>query len=155
MKQVGSVFNQCRSQIILEPAILCIRFLTAWSPCSPNLLCRNTGNHQWHQIEVNRLSSKRLLLHLKRRVYFHLLLVFISYFSHSLHYLLQTRLFLCESVKVVHDLSQFFILKIKLQGMLVNPKASTLCSFPEFVTLWLRYFNFNLYNGGCKERNAA
>ena len=43
----------------------------------------------------------------------------------------------------------------KLQGMLVNSKASTLCSFPESVTLWLRYFNCNLYNGGCEERNAA
>ena len=43
----------------------------------------------------------------------------------------------------------------KLQGMLVNSKASTLCSFPESVTLWLRHFNFNLYNGGCEERNAA
>ena len=155
MKQVESMLNQSSSQIIQEPSIPCIRFLTAWSSCSPNLLCRNTGNHQWHQIEVNRLSSKRLLLHLKRWVFFHLLLVFISYFSHSLHYLLQTRLFLCESVKVVHDLSQFFILKIKLQGMLVNPKASTMCSFPESVTLWLCRFNFNLYNGGCEKRNAA
>ena len=40
----------------------------------------------------------------------------------------------------------------KLQGMLVNSKASTLCSFPESVTLWLCRFNLNLYNGCCKER---
>ena len=43
----------------------------------------------------------------------------------------------------------------KLQGMLVNSKASTLCSFPESVTLRLHHFNFNLYNGGCEERNVA
>ena len=43
----------------------------------------------------------------------------------------------------------------KLQGMLVNSNASTMYSFPESVTLWLRYFNFNLYNEDCKERNAA
>ena len=40
----------------------------------------------------------------------------------------------------------------KLEEMLVNSKPSTLCSFPESVTLWLRHFNFNLYNGCCKER---
>ena len=39
--------------------------------------------------------------------------------------------------------------------MLVNSKASTLYSFPESVTLWLRYFNLNLYNGGYEEGNAA
>ena len=155
MKQVESMLNQSSSQIIQEPSIPCIRFLTAWSPCSPNLLCRNTGNHQWHQIEVNRLSSKRLLLHLKRWVFFHLLLVFISYFSHSLHYLLQTRLFLCESVKVAHGLFSSLSCISKMHGMLVNPKASTLCSFPESVTLWLRYFNLNLYNGDYEERNAV
>ena len=43
----------------------------------------------------------------------------------------------------------------KLDGMLVNSKASTLCSFPESVTLWLHHFNFNLYNGGYEERNVA
>ena len=43
----------------------------------------------------------------------------------------------------------------KLQGMLVNSRVSTLCSFPESVTLWLRHFNLNLYNGGCEERNVA
>ena len=43
----------------------------------------------------------------------------------------------------------------KLQGMFVNSKASTLCSFPESVTLWLRYFNSNLYDWGWEERNAA
>ena len=43
----------------------------------------------------------------------------------------------------------------KLEGMLVNSKASTLCSFPESVTLWLRYFNSILYNGCWEERNAA
>ena len=43
----------------------------------------------------------------------------------------------------------------KLQGMLVISKASTLCSFPESVTLWLRHFNSNLYHGGWEERNAA
>ena len=106
-------------------------------------------------MEVNRLYLKRLIRHLEIRVLAHLLLVFVICFSHRLHYLLQIRLFLCESVKVVHDLSQFFILKIKLQGMLVNPKASTMCSFPESVTLWLRYFNFNLYNAEYEERNAA
>ena len=39
--------------------------------------------------------------------------------------------------------------------MLVNSKASTLCSFPESVTLLLHHFNLNLYNGGCEERNVA
>ena len=43
----------------------------------------------------------------------------------------------------------------KLQGMLVNSRASTLCSFPKAVTLWLYHFNFNLYHGGCEERNVA
>ena len=43
----------------------------------------------------------------------------------------------------------------KLEGMLVNSKASTLCSFPESVTLWLHHFNLNLYNRGYEERNAA
>ena len=43
----------------------------------------------------------------------------------------------------------------KLQRMLVNSKASTLCSFPESVTLWLCRFNSNLYNGGCEEWNVA
>ena len=39
--------------------------------------------------------------------------------------------------------------------MLVNSRASTLCSFPESVTLLLHHFNLNLYNGGCEERNVA
>ena len=39
--------------------------------------------------------------------------------------------------------------------MLVNSNASTLCSFPESVTLRLHHFNLNLYNGGYVERNAA
>ena len=43
----------------------------------------------------------------------------------------------------------------KLQGMLVNSKASILYSFPESVTLWLHHFNFNLYNGGYVEWDAA
>ena len=43
----------------------------------------------------------------------------------------------------------------KLQRMLVSSRASTLCSFPESVTLWLHYFNPDLYNWGWEERNAA
>ena len=62
MKQVGSVFNQCRSQIILEPAILCIRFLTTKSSCYARLLCRNTWNHQLHQIEVRLFSFEAVVL---------------------------------------------------------------------------------------------
>ena len=67
-------------------------------------------------MEVNRLYLKRLIRHLEIRVLAHLLLVFVIYFSHRLHYLLQIRLSLCESVKVVHDLSQFFILQNQVAG---------------------------------------
>ena len=43
----------------------------------------------------------------------------------------------------------------KLQGMLVNSKASILCSFPESVTLRIRHFNPDLCNGDWEERNVA
>ena len=57
--------------------------------------------------------------------------------------------------KTSRTVSNVWTCIFKLQGMLVNSKASTLCSFPESVTLWLRYFNSNLYDWGWEERNAA
>ena len=57
--------------------------------------------------------------------------------------------------KTSRTVSNVWTCIFKLEGMLVISKASTLCSFPESVTLWLHYFNLNLYNGGCEERNVA
>ena len=74
-------------------------------------------------MEVNRLYLKRLIRHLEIRVLAHLLLVFVICFSHRLHYLLQIRLFLCESVKVVHDLSQLFILQNQVARNACEPQG--------------------------------
>ena len=57
--------------------------------------------------------------------------------------------------KMCRTASDVWTCIFKLQGMLVNSRASTLCSFPESVTLLLHHFNLNLYIGGCEEWDVA